>query len=139
MSDILPGDFLAAEFLFCHEHRPVAVAHARAARQQCVFVADIGVGVDADRRDVKFAAGRAFVQRLDVLQDVLEPVAVRGNQFLRQPVEHECIIGIGRMSQGQCRLRHAKKVKDANALLIPSYIKRDSEKCFRMDWGAQYS
>ncbi len=37
-------------------HRPVAVAHARAAGEQGVAVADVGVGVDGNGGDVQFAA-----------------------------------------------------------------------------------
>ncbi len=72
----------------------VAVAHARAAGQQGVFVGDVGVGVDADGGDVEFSARGAFVERLDVLQDVLEMKAVRGDRILREGVKHEGVIGI---------------------------------------------
>jgi len=37
----------------------------------------VGVGVEADGSDVEFAARGAFVQRLDILQNMLETVAVR--------------------------------------------------------------
>ena len=56
---------------------------------------DVGVGVDADGGNVEFAARGALVQRLDVLQNVLEAEAVRGNQILRQRVKHEGVIGSG--------------------------------------------
>ena len=45
---------------------------------------------------------RSF-KRLDVLQDVLEAEAVRGDQILRQGIKHEGVIGIGRMSKRQRR------------------------------------
>ena len=97
---------------FClgHQHRAVAVAHARAAGQQRVFVAHISVGVNADRRNIQFAARGAFVQRLDVLQNVLKPEAVRRNQFLRQPVKHEGVIRVRRMAKRQSPLRHGRKL-----------------------------
>jgi hypothetical protein len=57
--------------------------------------------VNADGRDVQFAVRRALVERLDVLQNVLELKAMRRNQVLRQPVEHESIIRVGRVAQCQ--------------------------------------
>ena len=74
------GNFFARKLLFCHEHRAIAVAHARAAGQQGVFVGNVGVGVDADGGDVEFAARGAFVQRLDVLQNVLKMKTVCRDQ-----------------------------------------------------------
>ncbi len=88
------------------DHRPVAVAHARAAGQQRVLVEHVGVGVDRDRGDVQFAARRALVQRLDVLQDVLEPPAAGLDFVLRERVKHERVVGIGRVAERQ-ELRHA--------------------------------
>jgi len=59
--------------------------------------------MQADRTDVQFAAGGALVQCLDVLQNMLEPETLRWNQILRQRVEHESIIRIGRVTQRQRR------------------------------------
>ena len=61
----------------------------------------MGVGVDADRRDVELAAGGAFVKGLDVLQDVFEAHPGRWDQVLRQAVKHEGIIGIRTVTQGK--------------------------------------
>ena len=47
-----------------------------------IFVADVSVGMDADRGDVQFAAGGAFVEGLDVLEDVFELEAVVGMRSL---------------------------------------------------------
>ena len=109
------GDFFLrhlrpGKFLFRHQHRAVTVAHARAAGQQRVFVAHVGVGVDADGGDVEFAARGALVQRLDVLQNVLEPEAVRRNQTLRQRVKHEGVVGVGRMAERQRRWLHGRRL-----------------------------
>ena len=38
------------------DHRAIAIAHAAAARQQGVLVEQMGVGVDADGRDLQLAA-----------------------------------------------------------------------------------
>ena len=70
--DRLRGDFGLGELALCHQHRAVAVAHARAAGQQGILVAHVGLGMDADGGDVQFAPRGALVQRLDVLQDMLE-------------------------------------------------------------------
>ena len=70
--DFRPRQFRPAERRFGHQHRPVAVAHARPAGQQRVLGADVSVGVNADGRDVQFAPRGALIQRLDVLQNVLE-------------------------------------------------------------------
>ena len=111
--DFFLRDFLAGKFLFCHEHRAVAVAHARAAGQQRVFVGDVGVGVDADGGNVEFAARGALVQRLDVLQDVLKMKTVRRNQILRERVKHEGVIRVGRMAERQSRFFHPRKLNHA--------------------------
>ena len=97
--DLLAGDFRPGELLLRHQHRPIAVAHARAARQQGILVAHVGVGVNADRRDVQFAPRGPLVEGLDVLQDVLEAKPVGRNQLAGQPVEHERIVRVGRVAE----------------------------------------
>jgi len=101
--DGAPGDFVAGKFLFCDEHRSVAVAHARATGQERVFVAYIGVGMNADRGDVEFAARGALVEGLDVLEDVFETEVGGWDEIFRQGIEHERIIRIGRMAEGECQ------------------------------------
>ena len=49
-----------------------SVAHAAAAGQQRVLVEQVGVGVDADGGHFQFAAQCPAIERLDVLQFVLE-------------------------------------------------------------------
>jgi hypothetical protein len=71
--------------------------------------------VDADGGNVEFAARGAFVERLDVLQNMLETEAVRRNQIFRQRVKHEGVIGVGRMAERQSRLLHRQKIKRRNA------------------------
>jgi len=98
------GDFCLSqvrpvERFFGHEQRPIAVAHAGSARQQGILRADIGVSMKADSRNIQLAPGGPLVQRLDVLQDVLELEAAGGDQFPGQPIEHESVIRIGRMPQ----------------------------------------
>ena len=55
--------------------------------------------MDADGGDVQFPPRRPLVQRLNVLQNVLELEAGRGNQSLGQPVKHEGIVRIRRMTE----------------------------------------
>ena len=93
------GQFGPAERFFGHEHRPVTVAHARPARQQGILPADKSVGMNANGRDVQFASRGPLVERLDVLQNMLELKAMGRNQALGQGIEHESVIGIGRMPQ----------------------------------------
>ena len=111
--DFFLRNFFARKFLFRHEYRAVTVAHARTAGQERVFVADVGVGVNADSGNVEFATRGAFVQRLDVLQNVLKTEAVRGNQILRQRVKHEGIVRVGRVAKGQRRWLHPRKLNHA--------------------------
>ena len=54
-----------------------------------------------DRGDVQFAARGALVQRLDVLQDVLELPAARVDLVLRERVKHEGVVRIGRVAEGE--------------------------------------
>lgn len=92
--DFFAGNFLAAETLFGDEHRAVAVAHASTAGQECILPAHIGVGVDADGGDIKFAAGGALVKGLDILEDVLEFEAFAAEVVLGERVEHKGVIRV---------------------------------------------
>ena len=65
----------------CDNHRAISIAHARAARQQRVALAYIGVGVNRDCRDVKFTAHRALIQRLNVFEPMFESVPRRSTLF----------------------------------------------------------
>ena len=49
-----------------HDHRPVAIPHACAARAEGVNVGQIGVAVQADGRQLQFAGEGAAVERFDV-------------------------------------------------------------------------
>ena len=92
--DFFPENFFTGKLLFRHQHRAIAVAHARAAGQQRVFIGNVSVGMNADGGDVEFSAGGAFVQRLNVLQNVLEMKTMRRNKFLGQAIKHESVIRI---------------------------------------------
>jgi hypothetical protein len=66
------GKISPAERRFRHQHWPIAVAHARAAGQQRVFIAHIRIRVKADRRYIQFAARGPLIERLDVLQNMFK-------------------------------------------------------------------
>ena len=63
---------LRADRLARDDDRPVARAHARPVREEHVLVLDERVRVERDRGHLEPALERPLVQRLDVLQDVLE-------------------------------------------------------------------
>lgn len=98
--DAFGGDLVASEFLLGDKHGTVAIAHAGAAGEQGVLIADVGVGVDADGRNIEFAAGGAFIEGLNVLEDVFEAVAFGVDEFLGEAVEHEGVVRVGRVAEG---------------------------------------
>jgi hypothetical protein len=69
------------------------------------MIQHVRVGVDGYGGDVQLAPGAALVERLDVLEDVLEFVAARIDLALRHRVEHEGIVRIGGVSEGQVFVR----------------------------------
>ena len=92
--------------LLGYQHRAVSVAHTRPAGQQGVLIAHISVGVNADGADIQLAARGAFVERLDILQNVLKGVPARINQILCQCIKHKGIVRIRRMAKREvCHLR----------------------------------
>ena len=97
--DFAGEHFIAGEGAFADEHGAVVVAHAGAATEEGVVLEDVGVGVDGDGGDVELSAGGAFVEGLNVLKDVLEFVTGRGEEVFGERVEHEGVVGIGRMAK----------------------------------------
>ena len=59
------------------DHRAVIVAHARAAGAQDVLIGQIGIGMQAERGQLQFAGKSPAVERFDIDQLVLEPIAAR--------------------------------------------------------------
>ena len=66
--------------------------------------------MNADCGEVQFAARGPLVERLDVLQNVLEPKAVSWNYLLGQRIKHERIVRIRRMAQREGSLRRMGRV-----------------------------
>ena len=60
-----------------NNHRTVPVAHAGAARTEDVAVAQVGIGVNAQRRQLQLAFQGAAVERLNVDQLVREAIGAR--------------------------------------------------------------
>jgi len=86
---------------FPNDYWPVPVPHARSAGQQRVFVCYVRIGMDRDRRNVQFASNCAFVQRLNILQSMLEPVSAQVDLILGHRIKHERIVRIWGMTQGK--------------------------------------
>src|SRR5205823_93667 len=55
-----------------NDHRPVALAHARSAGAERIAIGEIRVAVNANGRELQFAAEGAAVERFDVDQLVAE-------------------------------------------------------------------
>src|SRR5438270_9504923 len=79
----------------------VAIAHARATRQERVFVRDVGVGMNGNGRDMQLAASCAFVQGLDILQAMLETIPAQIDLIFRDRIKHERVVRIRGMSEGK--------------------------------------
>jgi hypothetical protein len=100
------GDFDAAQILGCErlggdDHGAVALADAAAATHERVVFLQVGVGVEADGGDVVegFFAG-ALVEGLDVAEGVGEAIAGDADLVGGQAVEHEGVVGVGTMGDG---------------------------------------
>ena len=81
------------------DDRPVAVADARAVRQQRVPVLHERVRVQRDRSHLELRLQRPLVQRLDVLQHLLELEAACVDRAGRDRPEHERVVRVGAMAE----------------------------------------
>ena len=113
--DLDPAQVILAQLLARDDDRPVAGAHARAVRKQDVLVLHVRVRVERDRGHLEPALERPLVQRLDVLQHVLELEPARVDLARGEAPEHERVVRVGAMaeadehdadanSQEECRL-----------------------------------
>ena len=101
-----PGKVADRERFFGHHHGAIAIAHAAAAGQQRVFVQEKRIRVNADRRDFQLAQESPAIKRLDILQLVAERQVAGRDLVVRQGVEHERIIRIGAMADGDQAFGH---------------------------------
>ena len=83
-----------------HEDRTVAVAHARAVRQQRVSIHEVRVRVERHGGDFVLPGERRAVERLDVGQHLLDVDALDLDGAGRQTIEHEGVVGIGTVGNG---------------------------------------
>ena len=100
------GDFDAAEILGGEglrgdNHGAVALADAAAATHERVVVLEVGVGVETDGGDVVegFFAG-ALVEGFNVAESVGEAIARDADLVGGEAVEHEGVIGVGTVGDG---------------------------------------
>src|SRR6266705_5695970 len=84
---------------FSDNNWSVSIAHACAAWKQCVLVGDISIRVDGDRGNMQLAAPRALIQRLNIFQPMVETITAKIDFVFGHCVEHEGIVGIGRVTQ----------------------------------------
>ena len=98
------GDAGGRKRLARHEQRPVAVADAAPAGHERVLVGHVGIGVEGNRGDLVPARARALVQGLDVHELVLDVEVARGHLPLGEAVEHEGVVAVGAVGQGDLHL-----------------------------------
>ena len=89
------------------DDRAVVVAHARAVRQQRVLVREVRVGVERHGGDLVLALERRAVQRLDVRQHLVDLDAAGVDVAARQAVEHERVVRIRAVGDGDTCLCHS--------------------------------
>ena len=98
------GDALALEVIFLerpggNDDGAVAFAEAGAAIEKQVLVANGGIGGEADGGDVVGLCEGGFVEGLDIGKDVGVLVTGSGELVGGEGVEHEGVVGIGRMGE----------------------------------------
>jgi hypothetical protein len=67
--------------------------------------------MDRDGGNVQLSTSSSLIQRLNIFQPVFKPVTAQIDFILRDCVEHECVVRIGRMSKRKDFsgiLRHAE-------------------------------
>src|SRR6185437_5028301 len=88
------------------DHGTVALAHAAAAAHQQVIALDVGIGVKADGGYVEEGfVLRSPVECLDVTQSVREPESGNANLAGGHAVEHESVVGVGTVRDGNIKGR----------------------------------
>ena len=92
------------------DHGTVTVAHAGAVRQERVAIGEVGERVEGDRGDLEAALECPAVQALDIGEHLLDLEVTSGHGPAREAVEHERVVGIGAVGQGEFhnRSRNAK-------------------------------
>ena len=96
------GDALAFELVdrkrfFRDDDRAVALAHARARRHDPIFVGDGEKGMRRNGRDLEIAVHRSLVERLDVLEHMVNFEIENFDGAVRERAKHERVIGVRAM------------------------------------------
>ena len=81
-----------------YDHRAITVSDAAAAGQQSVVILNIRIGVKRDRGDVVDALHGPAVQRFNITERMREAQSGHANLVGGESVKHECIIGVGAVS-----------------------------------------
>ena len=77
------------------DHRPIALAYASTAGQQCVLVLDVWIRVKRNRRNVVNALPGFVIERLDIAKRMGEAQPRYAHFVGGKSIKHEGIIGIG--------------------------------------------
>ena len=97
--DLVLAELLQGQRLARDDDRAVAVADAGAVRQQGVAVLHERIRVQRDRGHLELALQRPLVQRLDVLQHLLELESAGVDRAGRDRPEHERVVWIGTVAE----------------------------------------
>ena len=122
--NLFPADLFFAETLLRHEDWAVPIPHAGSAGQERVFVAHIGIRVNADRGNIEFTPKGAFVKCLDVLEYVLELEIISRYQTFCQPVKHERIVRVRRVAERKSTWHHGRSFCPAFHQKVMSFGRR---------------
>ena len=87
-------------------HRPVLIPHAAAAIRKGITIGHVWIRVYRDGGDFQFPVPSPLVQRLDVLENMLEPVSAGIQQAFGKPVKHEGVIGVRGMAEAKMLCFH---------------------------------
>ncbi len=87
-------------------HRTVPVPHRRSGVEEGIAAVEPGVGVDRDRGDLVGPLEGFPIQALDVGEHVLELELTGVDQPVGEGVEHEGVVGVGRV--GHTDARHGR-------------------------------
>ena len=118
-----------------HDDRTVLVAHARAVRQQRVLVDEMRVGVKRHRRHLVAPLERRPVQRLDVREHLVDDDAAGVDVVARQAIEHERVVGIRAVRDGDANLSHWVNRTPATSYQLPATSYAASASRFPSDFG----
>ena len=95
--DLLALDFFGFHGRVRHHHGAVAIAHARPAGHQGIFVGHIRIRVIGNRAQLVNALTRFVVQGFDIRENVAKGHERRADLLRGKSVEHERVIGVRTM------------------------------------------